>query len=32
MGAVVPLGYRVEERKLIVEEEEAKLVRKIFER
>ena len=32
MGGVVPLGYRVEERKLIVEEEEAKLVRKIFER
>ena len=32
MGGVVPLGYRVEDRKLIVEEEEAKLVRKIFER
>jgi hypothetical protein len=32
MGGVVPLGYRVEDRKLIVEEEEAKVVRKIFER
>ena len=32
MGGVAPLGYRVEERKLIVEEEEAKLVRKIIER
>ena len=32
MGGVVPLGYRVEARKLVVEEEEAKLVRKIFER
>ena len=32
MGGVVPLGYRVEDRKLVVEEEEAKLVGKIFER
>ncbi len=32
MGGVVPLGYRVEDRKLLVEEEEAKLVGKIFER
>ena len=32
MGGVAPLGYRVEDRKLIVEEEEAKFVRKIFER
>jgi site-specific DNA recombinase len=32
MGGVAPLGYRVEDRKLVVEEEEAKIVRKIFER
>ena len=32
MGGVVPLGYRVEARKLLVEESEAKIVRLIFER
>jgi DNA invertase Pin-like site-specific DNA recombinase len=32
MGGVVPMGYRVENRKLIVDEEEAASVRKIFER
>jgi site-specific DNA recombinase len=32
MGGVVPLGYRVEDRKLVIEEEEAKIVRRIFER
>ena len=32
MGGVVPLGYRVEDRKLVIDEEEAKLVRRIFER
>ena len=32
MGGVVPLGYRVENRKLIVDEEEAAIVRKVFER
>ncbi|HEY8137335.1 MAG TPA: recombinase family protein [Methylocystis sp.] len=32
MGGVVPLGYRVDDRKLVVDEEEAKLVGKIFER
>ena len=32
MGGVVPLGYRVEDRKLVVEETEAKIVRRIFER
>ncbi len=30
MGGVVPLGYRVSERKLLVEEQEAALVRQIF--
>lgn len=32
MGGVVPLGYRVEARKLIIEPREAELVRSIFER
>ncbi len=32
VGGVVPLGYRVEERKLLVEEAEAEVVRLIFER
>lgn len=32
MGGVPPLGYDVRERKLVVNEEEAKLVRQIFER
>jgi site-specific DNA recombinase len=32
MGGVVPLGYRVEARKLLVEETEAETVRLIFER
>lgn len=32
MGGHVPLGYRVEDRKLRVDEEEAKIVRRIFER
>jgi site-specific DNA recombinase len=32
MGGVVPLGYRVEERKLVIDEGEAKIVRQIFER
>ena len=32
MGGVVPLGYRVEARKLLVEEAEATTVRLIFER
>jgi site-specific DNA recombinase len=32
MGGVVPLGYRVEARKLLVEESEAALVRRIFAR
>jgi len=32
MGGVVPLGYRVDDRKLVVEDDEAKLVRRIFER
>ena len=32
MGGVVPLGYRVENRKLIVHPEEAKTVRWLFER
>jgi len=32
MGGVVPLGYRVENRKLIVDEAEAATVRMIFER
>src|SRR5512136_2925556 len=32
MGGVVPLGYRVEDRKLLVNEEEAEIVRKIFAR
>src|SRR5208337_2513269 len=32
MGGVVPLGYRVEDRKLIVNDDEARTVRMIFER
>lgn len=32
MGGVVPLGYRVEARKLLIEPQEAELVRSIFER
>ena len=32
MGGVVPLGYRVENRKLIIEEAEAKTVRHLFDR
>jgi site-specific DNA recombinase len=32
MGGVVPLGYRVENRKLLVDEREAETVRRIFER
>jgi site-specific DNA recombinase len=32
MGGFVPLGYRVEKRKLIIREEEAATVRMIFER
>ncbi|TDR34825.1 recombinase family protein [Aquamicrobium defluvii] len=32
MGGVVPLGYRVESRKLVIEETEAAMVRMIFER
>ncbi len=32
MGGVVPLGYRVEDRKLVVDEDEAKIVRRIFDR
>ena len=32
MGGVVPFGYRVDDRKLLVDEAEAKLVKKIFER
>ncbi len=32
MGGTVPFGYRVQNRKLIVHEEEAALVRSIFER
>ena len=32
MGGVVPLGYRVENRKLVVHPEEAKTVRWLFER
>ena len=31
VGGVVPLGYRVEDRKLLVEETEAALVRKVFQ-
>ncbi len=30
MGGVVPMGYRVEDRQLIVAEEDAKIVRRIF--
>jgi DNA invertase Pin-like site-specific DNA recombinase len=30
MGGVVPLGYRVRERKLVIHEDEAKIVRAIF--
>ena len=32
VGGVVPLGYRVAAKKLVVDEEAAKLVRRIFER
>ena len=32
MGGIVPLGYRVENRKLVIEESEAATVRMIFER
>ena len=32
VGGVVPLGYRVEDRKLVVDEAEAAIVRSIFER
>lgn len=32
MGGPVPLGYRVKDRKLIIHDEEAKIVRAIFER
>ena len=32
VGGVVPLGYQVKEKKLFVDEEEAKLVRLMFER
>jgi len=32
MGGFVPMGYRVENRKLVIHEAEAALIRKIFER
>ncbi|PBB20372.1 recombinase family protein [Mesorhizobium sp. WSM4313] len=32
MGGVVPLGYRVEHRKLVIDDAEAKIVRHLFER
>jgi DNA invertase Pin-like site-specific DNA recombinase len=32
MGGVVPLGYRVEHRKLLIDDAEAKIVRHIFDR
>jgi site-specific DNA recombinase len=32
MGGFVPLGYRVENRKLVIDEDEAATVRRIFER
>ncbi|OBQ92497.1 recombinase family protein [Mesorhizobium sp. AA23] len=32
MGGVVPIGYRVEHRKLLIDEAEAKIVRHLFER
>ncbi|PBB41534.1 site-specific recombinase [Mesorhizobium sp. WSM3866] len=32
MGGVVPLGYRVEHRKLVIDDAEAKVVRHLFER
>ena len=32
MGGNVPLGYRVENRKLVVVEDEARLVQRIFDR
>ncbi|PBC08166.1 recombinase family protein [Mesorhizobium sp. WSM3859] len=32
MGGVVPLGYRVEHRKLVIDEAEAKIVRHLFDR
>ncbi|MGA0530343.1 recombinase family protein [Hansschlegelia sp. KR7-227] len=32
VGGVVPLGYRVEAKKLVVDEQEAPIVRQIFER
>jgi len=31
MGGVVPMGYRAEDRQLIVDEEDAKIVRQIFD-
>ena len=32
MGGVVPMGYRVDNRKLVIDEEEATTVKKIFQR
>ena len=32
MGGVVPMGYRVDNRKLVIDEEEATNVKKIFQR
>jgi hypothetical protein len=32
VGGVVPLGYELKERKLLIDEEEAKIVRLVFER
>ena len=32
MGGVVPMGYRVDNRKLVIDEEEAATVKKIFQR
>jgi len=32
MGGVVPLGYRVEHRKLVIDDAEAKIVRHLFDR
>src|SRR5207248_7079991 len=32
VGGVVPLGYRVEDKKLVVDEHEAEIVRRIFQR
>jgi site-specific DNA recombinase len=31
MGGVVPMGYRVEDRQLIVDQQDAKIIRQIFE-